>query len=258
MSSVKNRSGVAARPTPRPKQGQTKAATAHRAQPASIPWYFWAVLGGVIILGVVLLGTLLGNSSATNQVSTAAQRTGNTADARQLLTNGYGEGNPNAPVKVVEYGDFECPACAYFYQNVYPQVKQQYIDTGKIYYYYKPFPLISVHPKALPSAELATCAADYGSDKFFAIHDLLYSKQNDWVSGDENTVWGQYISQVGLDPTKVMACVTKNTHQAIMDANESEAAALGVNSTPTFFVNTTKLIGPNFDQFKQAIDSASR
>lgn len=267
---------LAARPQKPPTKEQTKRqppkpTSIPRPQSASIPWYFWVGLGAVVIVGVIALGALLSanpNSQPaatavvqpTTQPSAQAQvyytpAANVTPDARSLLTNGYGEGNPNAAVKVVEYGDFQCPSCETFFNSAYSQVKQQYVDTGKIYYYYKPFPIVNLHPKAMKAADLATCVGDSGSDKFFAVHDLLYKNQNDWVNGDENTLFAQYATQVGLDATKVMACVNGKTHEDIMTSNIDEGIALQVPGTPEFYVNNQKLDGATLDTIKKAIDS---
>jgi protein-disulfide isomerase len=254
-----------------PKRQPPKATSISRPAPANIPWYFWAGLAVLVVGGVVLIGTLLSANPSTPPASPAvAQSTALpsphaqvsytpsanvTPDARSLLTNGYGEGNPNAAVKVVEYGDFQCPSCETFFTSAYSQVKQLYVDSGKIYYYYKPFPLTNIHPKAMKAADLATCAADSGTDKFFAIHDLLYAHQNDWVNGDENTFFAQYATQVGLDASKVMACVNGGSHEDIMNANIDEGIALKVPGTPEFYVNGQKLDGATLDGIKQAIDA---
>ncbi|PZS05258.1 MAG: hypothetical protein DLM69_01090 [Candidatus Chloroheliales bacterium] len=253
-------------------KAQPKAlAPSRRPQQGLIPWYFWVVLGAVVVLGVVLVGTFLGNSTwlTSNKSNTAAQSSltpgldltpsaNVTPDARSLLTNGYGEGNPNAAIKAVEYGDFQCPSCKIYFDQDYSRIKQTYIDSGQVYYYYKPLPLVKPHPKAMKAAEVATCAGDYGTDKFWAMHDLLYANQDAWVNGDENTFWAQYAQQLGLDSAKVMDCVAKDTHQNIMNANINEAISIKIPGTPQFYINDKILPGANFDTFKQAVETAQK
>lgn len=252
MSSVKKTGNPPVRPIVRANRPQPKV-VARRPQSAAIPTYFWAVLAAVVVLGVVLVGTILGPSSPSP--TPASQQTGLNSNTSDLLTNGFGEGNPNAAVKIVEFGDFQCPACQYFYSTTYQQVKQAYIDTGKIYYYYKPFPLTTIHPKAMKAAELAICTANGDASKFFAIHDLLYTNQDAWVNGNENTMWPQYVRQVGGDPTAVMSCVAQGTYGGMVNANISQGAALQVPGTPTLYLNGQPLAMPTFAALKQDIDA---
>jgi protein-disulfide isomerase len=254
MSSVKKTGNPSVRPVVRVQKPQPKAIVARRKQPATVPWYFWAVLAAVVVLGVVVVGTILGPSSPASVPSN--QQAGLNSSTSDLLTNGFGEGNPNAAVKIVEFGDFQCPACQYFFSTTYQQLKQAYIDTGKIYYYYKPYPLTSLHPKAMKAAELAICAANGDASKFFAIHDLLLTNQNAWVNGDENTIWPQYVLQVGLDPTAVMSCVAKDTYSGMVNANISQAIALKVPGTPTLYLNGQSLQALTFDALKPVLDAA--
>jgi protein-disulfide isomerase len=89
-------------------------------------------------------------------------------------------GNKNAKVTVVEFSDFQCPFCEQFFKNTYPQLKKEYIDNGKIAFYYRHFPLTSIHPYAKSAAIAAECANDQG--KFWEYHDLLFQNQNSWVN----------------------------------------------------------------------------
>lgn len=256
---------------PKGQKGQPKVVAAPRRPPqqALIPWYFWLVLGGAVILGVVLVGTFVNPVSSPPKSSAAVQSAltpglnltpaaNITADARDLLTNGYGEGNPNAPIKAVEYGDFQCPSCETFFQQDYARVKQVFVDSGLVYYYYKLLPLTSIHPKAMRAAELATCVGDHGTDKFWAMHDLLYANQSAWVKGDENTLWPQYVKQLGLDSASVMDCVAKNTHSAMINSDIKEAISLKIPGTPEFYVNSQVLAGANFTTFSQAVAAAQK
>ncbi len=253
MSSVKKTGNPPVRPVVRAQKAQPMM-PARRPQPVTVPWYFWAVLAAIVVLGVIVVGTLIGPSNPASAPS--SQQNGSSSSNSDLLTNGFGEGNPNSAVKIVEFGDFQCPACQYFYSNTYQQLKQAYVDTGKIYYYYKPFPLTSLHPKAMKAAELAICAANGDANKFFAIHDLLFINQNAWVNGDENTIWPQYVRQVGLDPTTVMNCVAQDTYSGMVNANITQAIALKVPGTPSLYLNGQPLSMPTFAALQQAIDAA--
>ncbi len=277
MSSAQQKSKPQANRTPKPQpqvKGQKSRprivnATRQPVKQALIPWYFWAVLGAVVVLGVVLVGAFVTPSATAPRSNVAAQSALTPAlnltpavkiiaDARDLLTNGYGEGNPNAPIKAVEYGDFQCPSCETFFVQDYAKVKQTYIDSGQVYYYYKLLPLTSIHPKAMKAAEVATCAGDYGVDKFWAMHDQLYANQSVWINGDENTLWAQYATHIGLDSKAVMDCVAKNTHANMINSDIKEAISLKIPGTPEFYVNSQVLAGANFSTFSQAVSAAQK
>lgn len=81
-------------------------------------------------------------------------------------------------VTVVEFSDFQCPFCEQFFSNTWPQLKKEYIDTGKITFAYRHFPLTSIHPNAMPAAIAAECANEQG--KFWEYHDLLFQNQKEW------------------------------------------------------------------------------
>ncbi len=89
-------------------------------------------------------------------------------------------GNKNASVTVIEFSDFQCPFCEQFYKTTYPQLKKEYIDTGKIAFYYRHFPLTNIHPLAVPAANASECANEQG--KFWEYHDLLFQNQTSWAS----------------------------------------------------------------------------
>ena len=89
-------------------------------------------------------------------------------------------GNKNASVTVIEFSDFQCPFCEQFFKTTYTQLKKEYIDTGKIAFYYRHFPLTNIHPLATPAALASECANDQG--KFWEYHDLLFENQTTWAN----------------------------------------------------------------------------
>lgn len=89
-------------------------------------------------------------------------------------------GNANAPVTVIEFSDFQCPFCESFFKNTFPSLKKDYIDTGKVKFYYRQFPLTSIHPNAQEAAEAAECANE--QNKFWQYHDMLFQQQSSWES----------------------------------------------------------------------------
>ncbi len=158
---------------------------------------------------------------------------------------------------VVEYSDFECSFCADFNRDVFPVLRQNYIDTGKVRFMYRYFPL-SFHPAAVPSALAAQCAQEQG--KFWEFHDAIYAAQEKQGTGtitytaDDITKW---VNGIGLDMTAFNACVSSVKFQAIVDRDLAAGTAAGVDGTPSYFVNGTLLVGAQpYAAFKAAIDAA--
>ena len=102
-----------------------------------------------------------------------------TPSAKQQVAIGHIQAlGQKAPLTVIEFSDFECPACHNFFTQSYPQLKKEYIDTGKITFIYRHYPLTSIHPNAYPAALASECANEQG--KFWEYHDILFSNQNAW------------------------------------------------------------------------------
>lgn len=170
-----------------------------------------------------------------------------------------GRGDPNAPVTIVEYSDFQCPFCARFVGETLPQLEKDYIATGKVYLQYRDFPLTSVHGSALLAAHAVNCAGLQGS--YWPMHDRMFlgNSNNEWgstVPQDFATFLG-YARELKLDDKALQACIQSNTFAAPIQADYREALKVGVQSTPTFTVNGELLVGAQpFAAFKQAIDTA--
>jgi len=154
-------------------------------------------------------------------------------------------GDPNAPITVIEYGDFQCPFCHSFVHDTKPQLEAQYIKTGKIYFVYRDFPLVDIHPGALLAAHVANCAADQGG--FWPMHDRLFegAATHDWGSGsgeDFKTFLG-YAQDLQLDVGQLQQCLDSNQQAARITADYRMGAEHGVRSTPTFLINGQPFIG---------------
>jgi len=163
-------------------------------------------------------------------------------------------GPANAPVTVTEYASMTCPHCAAFNENVFPKIKSEYIDSGKVRYVFREFPL---DIKAAAGSMLARCIAKDNSGKYFAVIDLLFKQQNDWVTKNTTETLTRIGKQAGLSQQAVEDCLKD---QALLDkiaadqkfANE----VLKVNSTPTFFINGEMIRGEtSFEEFDKRIKS---
>ncbi len=151
------------------------------------------------------------------------------------------KGNPNAPVIVVEYSDFQCPFCARFFTQTLPQLEENYIDTGKIKFVYKDLPLDSLHPNARPTHIAAECADEQG--KFWEYHDVLFEKQSEWQrlpSTDLSSTLTAYASDLGLQSASFESCLQSQDIADEVNKDSLEAASYGATGTPTFFIGTEK------------------
>ena len=163
-------------------------------------------------------------------------------------------GPANAPVTVTEYASMTCPHCAAFNAEVFPKIKSTYIDTGKIRYVFREFPL---DIKAAAGSMLARCIAKDDAGKYFAVVDMLFKQQSDWVMKNTTETLTRIGKQAGLSEKAVEDCLKD---QALLDkiaADQKYAAeVLKVNSTPTFFINGDVIKGEaSFDEFDKKIKS---
>ena len=161
-------------------------------------------------------------------------------------------GNKNAKVSVVEFGDFQCPACG----AVHPIVKQlraEYKD--KVVFVYREYPL-AMHEHAKFAALAAEAAGAQG--KFFEMHDKLFDNQKDWgESKDAEKKIVEYAKSLGLDMDKFKSDIEKKTYAKKIDQDISDGSAAGVDSTPTFYINGVKQSGGlPYNEFKKKIDDA--
>jgi protein-disulfide isomerase len=163
-------------------------------------------------------------------------------------------GAKDAPVTVTEYASMTCPHCAAFNEKVFPQIKSEYIDSNKIRYVFREFPL---DIKAAAGSMLARCIAKDDAPKYFAVIDLLFRQQNDWVMKNTTETLTRIGKQAGLTQTQVEDCLKD---QALLDkiaADQKYAAeVLKVQSTPTFFINGEMLKGEqSFEEFAKRINA---
>ena len=152
-------------------------------------------------------------------------------------------GSANAPVTIIEYASMTCPHCARFSETTFPELKKRYIDTGKVRFIFREFPLDKL---AAAGFMLARCASkDGGGERYMAVVETLFAKQSEWVVPDNPVPPLKNIArQFGFTEESFNDCLR---NQKIMNGIEAvrdrAAAKLGVNSTPTFFVNGKKVAG---------------
>jgi protein-disulfide isomerase len=163
-------------------------------------------------------------------------------------------GPADAKVTITEFASMTCPHCAAFNAEVFPKLKSEYVDSGKIHYIFREFPL---DVKALAGSMLARCIAKDDSGKYFAVVDLLFRQQNDWVVKNTTDTLTRIGKQAGFSQQQVEDCLKD---QALMDKISADQKYAGevlkVNSTPTFFVNGEMIKGEaSFEEFDKKIQS---
>ena len=141
-------------------------------------------------------------------------------------------GNRNAPVTIVEFSDYECPFCGRFYSATLPSIKSNYIDTGKVRFVYRDFPL-NFHPSAQPAAEASECVREKGGDEaFWKYHDTIFENQP-MLSTEKLLEWA---SEMGHD---IEECLNSNKFAAEVQKDMRDGQNVGIQGTPGFIIGKT-------------------
>ena len=165
----------------------------------------------------------------------------------------HAQGAADAPVTIIEYSDFQCPYCERYFNETYPQIKEQYIDQGHVRYIFRHFPL-AFHSEARPAAQAAECAGEQG--KFWEMHDALFENQDSWAGNAEPAaVFAGLADGLGLDGAEFEACLSSEKYADKIQEDADAGAEDGVDGTPAFFVNGVSISGAQpFSAFQQQVD----
>jgi protein-disulfide isomerase len=208
------------------------------------------VTAAVIIAGAYSSGTASNNS---NFISTTAP---------DITSGDWGEGSSSAKVSLIEYGDFECPACGEYFPVV-QQLVQNYSSTVR--FVFRNFPLYTIHPFADVSARAAEAAGLLGgTSKYWAMNGLLYAKQSDWSANTALTpaqVTSQYFNgyaqSIGLDVSKFDAALNATSVTQKIQTDVSGGNAASIDHTPTFFLNLKQIPNPtSVSDFEKLLNAA--
>lgn len=170
-------------------------------------------------------------------------------------------GNANASVTIVEYGDYQCPYCGEFFSQTEPSIVSDYINTGKAKMVFRNFAFLG--PESTAAAEAAECAED--QNKLWAYHDALYNAKvgDDEKGGSEDdgfftrALFIQLAGDVGMDVNTFTTCIDSDKYATTVADEKTTASALGIDSTPTFSINGTQILGAEpLSTFQQAINAA--
>ena len=152
------------------------------------------------------------------------------------------KGNPNAPFTIVEFSDFQCPFCMKFHAETLPLIEQNYINTGKVNFVYRDFPIQSIHPNAIPAALASECADEQG--KFWEFHDMIFVNQKAWERQDvvqSIQTFQQYAVELNLDIESFNDCLSSGKYVDEINKDLQDGRDYGVTGTPGFFVGNEKM-----------------
>ncbi len=194
----------------------------------------------IFLASILLMSGCLVKSSGSSS---------NIVDSRTIdISSSYYEGKEDAPVTIVVFDDFQCPYCEKFFSGALPNIRSNYIDTGKVKFVFKHFPL-SFHQYAEKAAEAAECAGEQG--KFWEMHDKLYENQN---ALDIDSL-KSYAADLGLNTEQFNQCLDSGKYADKVKADFDQGVELGVRGTPTFFVNNQQVIGAQpYNVFRTVIE----
>jgi len=165
-------------------------------------------------------------------------------------------GNKGAKVTIVEFSDFQCPFCSSLWKDTLPQIKKDYIDTGKVKFAYRHYPLVAIHPNAQKAAEASECANEQG--KFWEYHDKLFENQSEWegqAAADALTSFASYADTIGINGATLKSCVDSGKFADAVTKDADEGTTAGVNGTPATYVNGLLVSGAQpYSAFKTIID----
>ncbi len=257
-------------PEPMPTPQDAQPSVSPQPAPSNRRWIAVAIGGGCALiactaLGVVIVGGIFapGLLSQLSRILTGAGPlpSATTAAATSVAANAGIQqnantmGDPNAPVKIVEYADFQCPYCRMFWQETEPQIVENYVKTGKVYFEYHSVGAF-IGPESASAAEAAYCAGDQG--KFWAYHDMLFTNWTGENVGDfTNANLEKFASSLGLNQAQFNDCLTSGKYAARVQDDVNSARAAGIHATPSFLINGKLLQGAQpYSAFQQAIEAA--
>jgi len=170
-------------------------------------------------------------------------------------------GNPDAPITIIEFSDFQCPFCARFHIQTLPTIMEEYIEKGTVKLVFRDFPIQSIHPNAVPASVAAECANEQG--KFKQMHDILFEKQNEWSNLETVyaiELFNQYSEQINLEQEQFSSCLSTAKYVKEIQNDLDDGRTYGVTGTPGFFIGNqqigfVELKGAQpFESFKNVID----
>jgi protein-disulfide isomerase len=207
---------------------------------------------GLAVLAVAGIGTLSYLSTRRSDDVTTVDST-----IAPIPNQGHVMGSESAPLEIVEFADFECPACGSFATLTEPDIRERLVKAGTVRFRFMDFPL-SMHANTWPAHRAAWCAGEQG--KFWEMHDAIFQNQDRWngeATRRPDGVLAGIARQVGVNMDQYDSCVRTRKYQAQIQANVDEAIRRGVGRTPTFYIGNKMVDGAlPYDALKRHVDEA--
>jgi protein-disulfide isomerase len=179
-----------------------------------------------------------------------AAREGRDAPFKEMLVGVEGGaiyGKPDAKVTIVEFSDYQCPFCARYANDTFPQLERDYIETGRVRYVFRDYPIEAAHPQAFKAHEAVHCAAEQGKRR--EMHKKVFANQRAMSVND----LAAHATALGLDKARFDRCLAQGTQSAKVRSAMSAGEQVGVRGTPTFFVGLTEPNSPNLKAVRRII-----
>lgn len=210
-----------------------------------------ALIGGAIALAVIVAGALIWTNRDSSNLPTL--QVAEAAAFDDIPTDGRVIGDPNAPVHLVEYGDYQCPACASFSTQLFPELLSTYIATGQVSFEYRDLAFLG--EDSVTAAQAAACSIE--QDGYWRYHDTIFANHYGENLGNlSKSRLLQMAELSGLDRDQIASCLDDGTTAADVQAMHQEATNLGITSTPSFLVNGEVIQWQGLDALKQTLDAA--
>jgi protein-disulfide isomerase len=212
---------------------------------------FYLLLGAIALAAVVFIGWQMSQSKSSGVI---------TIDASTPVpeASGYVIGSATAPVEIIEFADFECPACGSFATLTEPDVRKRLVETGQARFRFMDFPL-NIHKNTWDASFAASCANEQG--KFWEMHDQIFAYQDQWngtVTNKPKAVLSRLARDLQLDMSQWDDCYDSQKYKLNIEANRREGERRLVQSTPSFVIGDKLLLGAlGYDQIKAQVDSAA-
>jgi protein-disulfide isomerase len=224
---------------------------------------FYGVLIAIVVLGIAAIFYLAKRPTTASADQQAAYEALQRNYANAGPPQPHVRGNPNAPVVIEEFADFECPSCGRFATITEPDVRKNLVDAGQVFYKYYDFPL-PMHRNSQAASNAAACAEEQG--KFWEMHDQLFAGQDQWgLSASENgevtdnprPIFEGYAKTIGLNVPQWDQCFDSHKYQSRINANLAEGFRRHVEETPTFYVNGKQAVGAqSYDDIQRLVNEA--
>ena len=221
------------------KNRKEKSAPAQRS-----PVVVVLVIAAVLAVGAVGYA-LTANVAGSNMVTAPIDVPGlNNPDTLRALVRSVTRGSADATIKIIEFGDYQCPGCRYFHESVKPRLDMAYIDSGIAQFVFYDYPLTSLHPYAFLAARAAQCALDQGDEPFWKYHARLYQDQPIWSTRSAPPARDlvNYAEEVGMDAAVFEGCLRSDKHADGVTASQRAAMNLNLSGTPAVLIQVGNAI----------------